>query len=287
VSEALRALAALVEPPCPEHAAIAEALGLPPPPSPEEHTEVLAFRVLPYASIYLGAEGMLGGEARDRVEGFWRALGGEPPHGADHVSVLCAALAGLAAEDTGADPRVRLARAALYREHVASWMPPFLAALRRTSSPFYVAWAETLGLVLAAEAEALGPAGALPLALRVAPPPVEAPADLDDLLASVLAPVRVGMAIVRDDLARCGAELGLAPRGGRRFALRVLLEQDPAGGAGVLGWLAAEARRQAEAYGAGSDVARWWQARALDGAGWLDRRARDAAGRGAGLAAPR
>lgn len=49
------------------------------PPAVDEHTDVLVFQAYPYASIYLGAEGMLGGKARDRIAGFWRALGGEPP----------------------------------------------------------------------------------------------------------------------------------------------------------------------------------------------------------------
>src|SRR5262249_14990403 len=167
VTEALRALAVLAEPPCAEHAAIAEALDLPPPPSADEHMAVLGFQLPPYASIYLGAEGMLGGEARDRVAGFWRAVGQSPPREPDHLSVLCAALAELADTDTrtGA-PRVRRARAALYWEHIASWMPPFLAAVRRIGSPFYAAWAQMLDGVLAAEAETLGPLPALPLALR-------------------------------------------------------------------------------------------------------------------------
>jgi hypothetical protein len=33
----------------------------------------------PYAAVYLGAEGGFGGEAADRVAGFWRAIGVPPP----------------------------------------------------------------------------------------------------------------------------------------------------------------------------------------------------------------
>jgi hypothetical protein len=271
MTEALRALGVLAEPPCPEHTAIAEALELPPPPSADEHMAVLGFQLPPYASIYLGAEGMLGGEARDRIAGFWRALGGPPPREPDHLSVLCAALAALADDE----PRVRAAHGALYGEHIASWMPPYLAAVRRVGSPFYVAWADTLDAVLEAEAEALGPPPALPLALRAVPPPSEPPADLDALLGALLAPVRVGMVITRDDLVRCAAALGLGLRAGeRRFALRALLGQDAGE---VMGWLAGEARRQAAAYGVWSELARWWQARAEAGARWLAGLARDAA----------
>jgi hypothetical protein len=275
VTEALRALGVLAEPPCAEHAAIAEALELPPPPGADEHMAVLGFQLPPYASIYLGAEGMLGGEARDRIAGFWRALGGQPPREPDHLSVLCAALAALAGADRGRDERVRTARVALYGEHVASWMPPYLAALRRVGSAFYAAWANTLDAVLAAEAEAIGPPRALPLALRAAAAPDGPPADLDALLGTVLAPVRIGMVIAHDDLGRCVDAVGLGLRAGeRRFALRTLLGQDAGE---VLGWLAGEARRQAAAYGERSEIARWWQARAAAGARWLEQRAAEAA----------
>lgn len=278
MSEALRALGVLAEPPCAQHAAIAEALELPPPPTADEHMAVLGFQLPPYASIYLGAEGMVGGEARDRIAGFWRVLGGRPPRGTDHLSVLCAELAALADADTRTgDPRVRRARAALYWEHVASWMPPFLSAVRRIGSPFYVAWANTLDAVLEAEAETLGPLPALPLALRAVPAPSEPPADLEALLGAVLAPVQLGAVVARDDLARGAAELGLGLRAGeRRFALRSLLAQDAAG---VLGWLAGAARRQAGAYGDRSAIARWWQGRAWRAAQWFDGLACDAADR--------
>jgi hypothetical protein len=272
--EALRALAVLAEPPCAEHAAIARALGLPPPPTADEHTDVLVFQAYPYAAVYLGAEGMLGGEARDRIAGFWRAIGAEPPREPDHASTLLAALAALADAEAGAaDDRhaagVRAARAALYREHVASWMPPFLATLRRIGPGFFAAWADTVAAVLADLAGSLAPPSRPPLHLRAAPPLAGTPASLDELLAVLLAPVRTGVVIVRADLARGARELGLGLRAGeRRFALRGLFAQDAPG---VLAWLAAEARRQAAAYAAGGAAgATWWTERATAAASWLD-----------------
>jgi len=262
MTEALRALAVLLEAPRPEHAAIAAALELPPPPALDEHTDVLVFQAYPYASVYLGAEGMLGGEARDRIAGFWRALGGEPPAEPDHLSVLLAGVAALAEAAPGA-----AVCGALFWEHVASWMPPYLATLRRIGAPFHVAWAELAWVVLAELAGELGPPARLPLALRAAPALPGAPADLDALLATLLAPARTGFVLVRDDLERAAAELGLGLRAGeRRFALRALLGQDaPA----VLGWLAAEARSQAAALPALPPITAWWAARAGVGATWL------------------
>lgn len=263
MTEALRALAVLLEAPRPEHAAIAAALELPPPPEADEHTDVLVFQAYPYASVYLGAEGMLGGEARDRIAGFWRALGGEPPAEPDHLSVLLAGVAALADQAPASS-----VRAALFWEHVASWMPPYLATVRRVGAPFHVAWADLVATVLAELADELGPPARLPLALRAAPALPGAPADLDQLLATLLAPARTGFTLVRDDLERAATKLGFGLRAGeRRFALRSLLAQDAAA---VLGWLATEARSQAAAFATLPPITAWWTARAHVGATWLD-----------------
>jgi len=318
MTEALRALAVLLEPPGPEHAAIAAALELPAPPAPDEHTAVVVFQAYPYASVYLGAEGMLGGEARDRVAGFWRALGGEPPGEPDHLSVLLAGVAALAAPApaalvgpapaafvgpapaalVGAAPAASARRGlplagaapaasvcgALFWEHVASWMPPYLALLVRIGGPFHAAWAELAATVLGELAADLGPPARLPLALRTAPALPAAPASLDDLLATLLAPARTGFVIVRDDLERAAADLGLGLRAGeRRFALRALLGQDPAG---VLGWLAAEARSQAQSFVVLPPITGWWAARAHVGAAWLDELAALAGRDGAASSSP-
>jgi len=123
-------------------------------------------------------------------------------------------------------------------------------------------------------------------ALRAAPAFSSAPADLDELLATLLAPVRTGCVLVRDDLERAAAELGLGVRAGeRRFALRSLLAQDPAG---VLGWLASEARAQAAALTTLPPITAWWTARAGVGAAWLDELAdRASCARGPDLLAAR
>jgi hypothetical protein len=76
--ELLRALAALAEPPSEAQERVAPALGLAAPDAAAP-TEVFTLQLPPYASVYLGGEGMLGGEARDRVAGFLRALGVTPP----------------------------------------------------------------------------------------------------------------------------------------------------------------------------------------------------------------
>ena len=55
-----------------------------------EHTAVFVLAAPPHAAIYLGKEGKLGGEGLDRVAGYWRAIGLEPPTEADHLGLLLA-----------------------------------------------------------------------------------------------------------------------------------------------------------------------------------------------------
>jgi hypothetical protein len=259
--ETLRAMAVLLEPPRPEHAPIAAALELPAVAGPDEHTAMLVFQAYPYASVYLGAEGMLGGEARDRVAGFWRALGGEPPSEPDHLSVLLAGLAALASEP-------RSVRAALFWEHVASWMPPYLATLQRIGGGFHIAWANLAATLLAELADELGPPLRLPLALRATPALPLAPAGIDDLLTLLLVPARTGIIVVRDDLERAACDLDLALRvAERRFALRALLAQSPSA---VLAWLARDARAQADQLATLPPITAWWAERARATAIWLD-----------------
>ena len=84
--ELLRALGAVAGDPA-DVAAACGALGLPAPGN-AEHTEVFVLNCPPYAAIYLGADGALGGDAADRVAGFWRAIGVEPPAEPDHLVAL-------------------------------------------------------------------------------------------------------------------------------------------------------------------------------------------------------
>ena len=105
--EIFRALGALLEPPSPGHERLAAALELGPLPPAADHTDLFDFQLYPYASVYLGAEGMLGGEARDRIAGFWRALGLTPPPEPDHLAVMLGLYAGLCEGPEGDRRRLR------------------------------------------------------------------------------------------------------------------------------------------------------------------------------------
>lgn len=275
--ELLRALAVLAEPPAPQTAHLADALGLGPVPCAAEYTEVFVFQLYPYASVYLGAEGMLGGEARDRVAGFWRALGHIPPAEPDHLSVVLALYARLIEMEEDAGDEVRRqswrgARKAFLWEHLLSWLPVYLAKLKTVAPPFYRKWGEILARALVEEARTVGEQAQLPLHLREALGLVDPRcAETGDFLQSLLTPARSGMILVRSDLSRAARRLGLGLRlGERKFILKALLSQD---GRGVLEWLAEEAagwvqhhRLHRQEFGA---VAKVWEEKAVAAANLL------------------
>lgn len=280
-----RALGALIEPPAPEHGRLARALGLPEAPVEEEHAAVVAFQRHPYASVHLGPEGMIGGEVRDRVDGFRRALGfeeaghagawnaeGRPAPGSgvttDHLAALLSHLALLEAwrrDEAGLARQALLsqARDTLAWEYVLSWTPPYLASFHGCGSSFYEAWAALLGRALDALGEEVEPPARLPEALRTAPPfPDMREAGVDEIVSALLAPARSGMIVLRDDLVEMARSVGAAARAtDRRSWLRGLLEQAPRE---TVGWLAGHASRwAARMHGARPrPVGRWWSRKA-------------------------
>ena len=275
--ELFRALAVLAEPPTEEVAPVAEALELGALPSADEYTELFVFQLYPYASVYLGTEGMLGGEARDRVAGFWRALAEMPPVEPDHLSVMLALYARLveleiAESDAGLRESWHNARRAFLWEHVLSWLPVYLIKLAEIAPPFYVRWGEMLMSALLKEAETLGRQKRLSLHLRDAPGLIDPRSQgAEDFLQPLLAPVRSGMILTRTDLMRAARRLGLSVRmGERRFILKALFAQDARS---VLEWLTREADAWIERHRLFrktlGDIAGAWEAKAKASAALL------------------
>src|SRR6266536_3843482 len=151
------ALGVLCEPPKAAHVAIAEALRLPGRIDAADHTELFGFQLVPYASVYLGAEGMLGGEAADRVAGFWRALRLAPPPEPDHLAALLglyAALGEAERDERAAARRLlwRESRRALLWEHLLTWTVPYARAVSAGAPAPYAVWGALLAEALLAEA---------------------------------------------------------------------------------------------------------------------------------------
>ena len=266
--ELLRALAYLSEPPTPAHAKPANALGLGPLPDAAEYTDCFLLQFHPYASIYLGPEGMMGGVARDRIAGFWRALSLDPPTEPDHLTIMLALYASLVEQETSsAEPATRQAwrnaRKAYLWEHLLTWLPPYLFRMQEIGPEFYRRWAALTREVLLAEGETVGTPERQSLHFREAPalPSVEA-LDLDDIVSWVLAPIHSGMILLRSDLLAGGYSLGLGLRNGeRRFVLKELLKDNAVG---VLGWLAATAQAWSTRHCQSSAplIGDWWANRA-------------------------
>lgn len=265
--ELIRALAAVVDTRPQESQAVVRALDLPALDA-AQHTAAFVLWCPPYAALHLGPEGKLGGSGSDRVAGFWRALDLTPPAEPDHLAHLLGLYAHLG-EAEQASQRSRAvalgrARSALLTEHLWSWAPGYLGAVEDVAGPSLVRWARLTREVLRHEVAVTPPAPALPLALREAPGPLTAPLAGDELLDAILTPIRSGIVLTHPALAGIASQGGMGYRAGeRRFCLRAMLEQDPAG---TLRGLAAEARRwerrhQAEA-GTEERVAGWWSSRA-------------------------
>ncbi len=271
-----RALAAVLDGAAEGLATIAELLELPEVPSAATHADLFSFQVYPYASVFLGAEGQLGGEARDRIAGFLRALQVTPPPEPDHLVVLLHVLADLAELDDGHESsRARHALRVLLHEHLLTWAPRFLARVAELGGPAHERWAGLVHALLDAEVERLGAPTELPAPLATAPAmsdPAEVP--LDAFLSELLAPARSGIVLARADVAAAARSLGLGLRMGERsYMLRSLLQQDAAA---TFAWLAGEARRQQEQVGGGGVIDRFWTQRLVASAAVLDRLAGEA-----------
>jgi TorA maturation chaperone TorD len=265
-SELVRALGAMAD--SPEAARSAgRALGLQPV-TDAEHTDVFVLNLPPYASVYLGPDGALGGEGADRVGGFWRALGLSPPAEPDHLTALLGLYASLGEARFGARrPATRAAlsraQATLFWEHLHPWLPAYLDAVTDLPAPGLSGWASLLRRVVVAEAGRWPGCPALAAALRAAPAgpgPETAGARLAELLTI---PVRSGLIITRRQLSLGAGQAGVGHRiGERRFTLRAMLEQDPPA---TRAWLAVEASRwqqRHESRAVADEAARWWAERA-------------------------
>ena len=146
---------------------------------------------------------------------------------------------------------------------------------RLEAFPALAAWAAlTRRAVLAERAEHPGgPDGRgarLPLALRRRPCPAVPGRRAGDLPVALTTPVRSGLILTRRALAAGAEAAGAGHRiGERRFTLRAMLDQEPAG---TLRWLGAEAARWADTHAglarnraagpARDAVQDWWARRA-------------------------
>lgn len=243
-----------------------------------EHTKLFVLDLAPYASVYLGGEGGLGGTVTDAAAGLWRALGMVPPDRPDHLGALLALYAHLG--DSAARCATSVAAARLGHvmrvilwEHLWTWCPAYLAAIATTSPDGCPArsWATLLSTALENEAALSDPPSLLPSVLSEAPEPIRSDPSLDELLDTLTVTVKSGFIVTFADLSAAATRVGVGlRRGERRFALRSMLEQDPGG---TVAWMAGHARRWQSRHAAASFgpdghpepgrlISEWWEKRA-------------------------
>lgn len=243
--ELVRALSIFAEPPESEHVRVAGLLGLGHGIDGSAYAELFVFQLPPHASIYVGPEGWMGGEARDRIAGFWRAVGRTPPAEPDHLSVLLGLYAALNDEQMKATgPGAALlaeASRALLHEHLAPWVFAYLDHAGELAAGGYRRWSELLRETLTEEAGRAGPPAILPAHLRAVTGLPDPRAEGGDaFLKALLAPARSGIILTRAALGTMARKLDLGLRAGeRRFALEGLLGQDARATLGALAALAA------------------------------------------------
>ena len=173
---------------------------------------------------------------------------------------------GAASDEPGLQPATRQAithrRHALLWEHLWPWVPAYTSAVESLGLDGFTVWARLLRRALAADIAHAGTVDEKPaLALRDAPPPLHTPDSPPALLDAIVAPIRCGFIVTRHRLAVAADTIGVGYRlGERRFALKAMLEQDPAA---TLAWLADEANHWVGIHNNRTDTtSRWWAARA-------------------------
>lgn len=268
-ADLIRLLGKFIDAPSEAHLKWAAVLGLIAPTSLEtwrvRHAQSFIEQCYPFASVYLGPEGAIGGAAANRVADFRELLGSTIVGPPDAFGTLLADYAELV-ERSESDPRALHAREAMLWEHLLCWLIPFFDSVERSAPTPYAPWARLTRRVFIGEARVVGNPGYIPLQLRDAPVVDigKRTHSLDDVVRSLLVPVRSGIVITRHDLSRIANAVGITTyTGGRHLLLHSLLKQQPKA---TLERLANEALRQAQAHGREHDtlgmVANFWSERA-------------------------
>ena len=215
--------------------------------------ELFVKELPPFASIYLSADGNIGGEIQSVIAGFYPVLGVPTPSDPDHLSSLLALLAGVLSKeaeltgDGGAKgglwlSSVRRAKSVLIAEHLLSWLPAYLLRAKDVAPTELLGWVScALDLVSAAceyeQAEALAEKSETSVAI----------ASVAELVNWITTPSCSGLILCPSDISSMADSLGLALRVGRkRFVLEELASQaDPSQ---LLSLFVVAARRQEELF---------------------------------------
>lgn len=182
------------------------------------------FNLLPYESVFLGEDGLLGSELTGQVTARYQAAGFRPDDDAaspDHLGVELSFMAFLgaaeaqawAAEQPERAARLQEEQAAFLLNHLLRWLPPLAIALRRQTQPFYAGVGD---LTLALAADHLQTLAASPAPPWQLPPPPallsQRQTGLKEVAGFLMTPAYSGFYMGRDDVTGLARRRGL-PRG--------------------------------------------------------------------------
>jgi putative dimethyl sulfoxide reductase chaperone len=112
------------------------------------HHTLFRFNIFPYQSIFRDASGLLGGAESERVRAAYLESGFETAE-PDHIAAELRFLAFLCAAEAEArqdglmtiTAQCQTRQANFLRDHLLTWLPPFVVALEQVGQPFYTALA--------------------------------------------------------------------------------------------------------------------------------------------------
>lgn len=202
-----------------------------------QHHRLVALEVFPHASVFLDPEGQMGGDAAEATSEFGRRIGFSCRDvSSDHLGALLGAMAHLCAGEADARrdhvplPALQGHQALLLDSYVASWLPPFVAAVEVLRDPFYGRLAELTGELVRDHGTELEEEGVLSISPVAAgemkePSGEETRGKPQEIAGILLSPVRSGVFLSRSEISNW-ARAADVPRGfgSRRDMLERLWE---------------------------------------------------------------
>lgn len=142
-----------------------------------EHHTLFSFNVLPYATLFVTADGILGGSVTNQMQQLYRQIGFVPDPAtvaADHLGHQLTFLAHLSASEVEAVQNLPSTasiwskrQAVFLNEHLLPWLLPCLVGVERAGSPFYASVARLTSSLLLSHQNDLAPLDVAARAVKI------------------------------------------------------------------------------------------------------------------------
>ena len=187
------------------------------------YQELFGFNLFPHESVFLGTDGLLGGEISSAVQQMCEQAGYAPPENADHIGSELGLLAWLAGaeSDAWADNATAIALQLQNRQyvflesHLLRWLPALVVAIQNHDDAFFAQAAVVTWQLVGAHFDALHRQRAIPTVTPLADPPdlLNNPDTTLKAFARLFTtPAHCGVWIGRHELATLARNVGV-PRG--------------------------------------------------------------------------